>query len=105
MFFQPINTFLREALLPSVSYGACAGVAQVVRLVCALRYQGELWGLWESGTLKIVIPVENYPPKRFFWLVLYHPLSGVGVLISGNEILTNIYINLEVVNSGDHDSL
>ena len=38
------------------------------------------------GTLKIVIPVENYPQKRSFRLADYHPLSGYGVLISENNI-------------------
>ena len=43
---------------------------------------------WGSGTLKIVIYVENYPQKRGFWLAYYHPLWGVGVLISGHNIYT-----------------
>ena len=43
-----------------------------------------------SGTLKIVIYVENYPQKRCFRLADYHPLWGVGVLISGH----NIYVYL-----------
>ena len=29
---------------------------------------------WASGTLKIVIYVENYPQKRCFRLADYHPL-------------------------------
>ena len=29
---------------------------------------------WASGTLKIVIYVENYPQKRCFRLTDYHPL-------------------------------
>jgi hypothetical protein len=33
---------------------------------------------WGSGTLKIVIYVENYPQKRCFRLVDYHPLWGWG---------------------------
>ena len=42
--------------------------------------------LWGSGTLKIVIPFENYPQKRSFRLPNYHPLSeGIGVLISGYQ--------------------
>ena len=35
---------------------------------------------WASGTLKIVIYVENYPEKRCFRLADYHPLWGWGVL-------------------------
>ena len=34
---------------------------------------------WGSGTLKIVIPVENYPQKRSFMLAFYHPLWVGGV--------------------------
>jgi hypothetical protein len=33
---------------------------------------------WGSGTLKIVILVENHPQKRFFRLADYHPLKGWG---------------------------
>ena len=33
---------------------------------------------WGSGTLKIVIYVENYPQKRNFRLDNYHPLWGEG---------------------------
>ena len=33
---------------------------------------------WGSGTLKIVIYVENYPKKRCFRLSDYHPLWGWG---------------------------
>ena len=33
---------------------------------------------WGSGTLKIVIYVENYPQKRCFRLAYYHPLLGWG---------------------------
>ena len=33
---------------------------------------------WASGTLKIVIYVENYPQKRSFWVAYYHPLWGWG---------------------------
>ena len=40
-----------------------------------LRCQGELWG---SGTLKIVIPVENHPQKPKNRLADYHPLWVVG---------------------------
>ena len=44
---------------------------------------------WGSGTLKIVIYVENYPQKRCFRLADYHPLLGWGgVLISGQNIYT-----------------
>ena len=36
---------------------------------------------WGSGTLKIVIYVENYPRNDVFgWLIITHPL-GWGVLI------------------------
>ena len=31
---------------------------------------------WGSGTLKIVIYVENYPQERSFRLADYHPHSG-----------------------------
>ena len=43
---------------------------------------------WGSGTLKIVIYVENYPQKRCFRLADYHPSGGGGVLISGHNIYT-----------------
>ena len=43
---------------------------------------------WGSGTLKIVIYVENYPQKRCFRLADYHPPLGWGVLISGHNIYT-----------------
>ena len=33
---------------------------------------------WGSGTLKLVIYVENYPQKRCFRLADYHPLWGWG---------------------------
>ena len=33
---------------------------------------------WGSGTLKIVILVENHPQKRFFRLADHHPLKGWG---------------------------
>ena len=42
---------------------------------------------WGSGTLKIVIYVENYPQKRSFRLDVYHPLWVGGVLISEHNIL------------------
>ena len=42
---------------------------------------------WGSGTLKIVIYVENHPQRRSFWLAYYHPL-WVGVLISGHNMYT-----------------
>ena len=57
-----------------------------------LRIKVSFWG---SGTLKIVIYVENHPQKRSFRLAEYHPLL-VGVLIS-----EYIYIGLK---SGRHDS-
>ena len=34
---------------------------------------------WATGTLKIVIYVENYPQKRSFRLAVYHPLWVGGV--------------------------
>ena len=50
---------------------------------------------WGSGTLKIVIYVENQPQKRgFCWLIII-PL-WVGVLISGRDIICihTIYIHI-----------
>ena len=32
---------------------------------------------WGSGTLKIVIPVENYPQKRSFRLAVIRPSKGL----------------------------
>ena len=58
---------------------------------------------WGSGTLKIVIPVENHPQKTGNRLADYHP-SGVGVLISGQIYVLTIYVHTGVVNSGRHDS-
>ena len=46
------------------------------------------YGIGGSGTLKIVIYVENYPQKRCFRLSDYHPLWGCGVLISGHNMYT-----------------
>ena len=43
---------------------------------------------WGSGTLKIVIYVENYPQKRCFRLAYYYPLGG---LVRGVTQRTNIY--------------
>ena len=55
-----LNSFLTSLLN--------TGPAQLMRQVCSIRYQGVLWG---SGTLKIVIYVENYPQKRFSgWLII-----------------------------------
>ena len=59
---------------------------------------------WGSGTLKIVIYVENYPQKPCFRLADYHPLWGVGVLISGHNIYTYHICTCRGVNSGRHDS-
>ena len=42
------------------------------------RVYGIKVSFWESVTLKIVIPVENYPQKRSFQLADYNPLSGYG---------------------------
>ena len=36
------------------------------------------WGSG-SGTLKIVIPVENHPQKPEYRLAYYHPLCGLGL--------------------------
>ena len=60
------------------------GPAQVIKQVCIYGIKVSFWG---SGTLKIVIPVENHPQKRSFWLADYHPLC-VGGLISGHNIYT-----------------
>ena len=59
---------------------------------------------WGSGTLKIVIPVENHPQKPENRLAYYHPLGGWGVLISGQIYIITIYVHIGVVNSGRHDS-
>ena len=57
-----------------VSYGGGPGDVTGFYLRC----QGELLGL--CGTLKIVIPVENYPQKPKDRLADYHPLwMGGGV--------------------------
>ena len=52
------------------------GPAQPTRQVC--QYGIRVSFIWGSGTLKIVIYVENYPQKRCFRLADYHPLRGVG---------------------------
>ena len=48
-----------------------------------LKMSNRIYGIkvsfWGSGTLKIAIPVENYPQKRFFRLDDYHPLWMGGV--------------------------
>jgi len=59
---------------------------------------------WGSGTLKIVIYVENHPQKPKNRLADYHPLWGWGVLISGQIYVLTIYVHIGVVNSGRHDS-
>ena len=44
-----------------------------------LKMSNRIYGIkvsfWGSGTLKIVIPVENYPQKRSFRLADYHPFG------------------------------
>ena len=57
---------------------------------------------WGSGTLKIVIPVENHPQKPK--LDDYHPYGVGGVSISGQIYVLTIYVHIGVVNSGRHDS-
>ena len=47
------------------------GGAQVALQVCIYGVKLSFWG---SGTLKIVIYVENHPQKRFLLLADYHPL-------------------------------
>ena len=59
--------------------------------------------LWGSGTLKIVIPVENHPQKTKNRLAYYHP-SVSGVLISVQIYVLTIHVHIWVVNSGRHDS-
>ena len=59
---------------------------------------------WGSGTLKIVIPVENHPQKTENRLDDYHPLGGWGVLISVQIHALTIYLHIGVVNSGRHGS-
>ena len=45
--------------------------------------------VWGSGTLKVVIYVENYPHRRNFRLgMIITPNGEVGVLISGHNIYT-----------------
>ena len=41
-------------------------------------HYGTKVSFWGSETLKIVIPVENYPPKRSFRFADYHPPLGWG---------------------------
>ena len=45
-----------------------------VQLKMSNRIYGIKVSFWGSGTLKIVIPVENHPQKRSFRLADYHPL-------------------------------
>ena len=47
------------------------GGGQVIKWVCIYGVKVSFWG---SGTLKIVIYVENHPQKRSFRLADYHPL-------------------------------
>ena len=54
--------------------------------MCQVSIYGVKVSFWGSGTLKIVIYVENHPQKRSFWLAL-SPL-WVGVLISGHNMYT-----------------
>ena len=51
------------------------GGAQVTRQVSQYGIKVSFWG---SGTLKIVIYVENHPQKPKNWLAYYHPLCGGG---------------------------
>ena len=46
---------------PSHKGGRCPGGVTGVTGLVSTRYQGELLGLWGSGTLKIVIYVRNHP--------------------------------------------
>ena len=52
-----------------------AGGAQVTRQVSQYGIKVSFWG---SGTLKIVIPVENHPQKPKNMLADYHPLWDGG---------------------------
>ena len=76
--------------------------------MCFLRTRLFFCGIkvsfWGSGTLKIVIYVENYPQKRCFRLADYHPLWGWGVLISGQNTYTYHICTCRGVKSGRHDS-
>ena len=65
-----------------------------VQLKIATRIYGIKVSFWGSGTLKIVIPVENYPQKRSFRLADHHPPVGGGVLISGQNLKLTIYIHI-----------
>ena len=68
------------------------GPAQPTRQVCQYGIRVSFWG---SGTLKIVIYVENYPQKRCFRLADYHPPLWWGVLISGQYIyVLTIYVHV-----------
>jgi hypothetical protein len=50
------------------------GPAQPTRQVCQYGIRVSFWG---SGTLRIVIYVENYPPRNdvFVWMIIT-PLCG-----------------------------
>ena len=78
--------------LPADGETGRTGVAQVAWIKGLARWRDRfiLYGIkvsfWGSGTLKIVIPVENYPQKQRFRLVDYHSPLGWRVLISGYSI-------------------
>ena len=60
----------------------CTPFSNAVKGLPNLRDRFVQYGIrmsfWGSGTLKIVIYVENYPQKPSFWLADYHPLWGGG---------------------------
>ena len=67
-----------------IAFGAC--VQGVPRWCDRFGQCGIKVCFWGSGTLKIVIYVENYSQEGSFLLADYHPLWGAGVLISGHHI-------------------
>jgi hypothetical protein len=78
------------------------GPAQPTRQVCQYGIRVSFWG---SGTLKIVIYVENYPQKRCFRLADYHPpLWWGGVNQRTIYICSDHICACRGVNSGRHDS-
>ena len=82
----PFSVILRRRIKPEAQYGIKVSS-------------------WGSETFKIVIPVENHPPKPKNRLADYHPLWGWGVvLISGQIDVLTIHVHIGVVNSGCHDS-
>ena len=70
----------QEALPDPPGRSRDTGGAQVTRQVPQYGTKVSSWG---SETFKIVIPVENHPQKPKNRLAYYHPLLGVGMLISG----------------------